>query len=71
MARARKNAFEKVKKIQDETKFLMHYDPEKPLLLACDASPYGLGAVLSHRISYGSVKPITFASRILSKAERN
>ena len=34
-----KNAFEKAKKILDETNFLIYYDPEKPLLLAYDASP--------------------------------
>ena len=75
MARARKNAFEKGKKILDETNFLIHYDPKKPLLLACDALTYSLGAVLSHQIPDGSEKPITFASRTLSrtlaKVERN
>ena len=71
MARARKNAFEEVKKILDEANFLIYYDPEKPLLLACDASPHGLGAVLSHQMPDGSEKLITCASRTLSKAERH
>ena len=51
-------------------KLLIH-DPEKPLLLACGASPYGLGAVLSHQMPDDSEKPITFASKTLSKAECN
>ena len=63
-----KLAFVEAKSILD---FLIHYDPEKPLLLACDASPYGLGAVLSHQMPDGSEKPITFASRTLTKTERN
>ena len=49
----------------------MHYGNKKPLILACDESSYGLGAVLSHIMVDGSERPITFSSRTLSKAEQN
>lgn len=48
----------------------MHYEPSLPLCLVCDASPYGIGAVLSHKMTDGSERPITFASQSLTAAER-
>ncbi|RUS85991.1 hypothetical protein EGW08_006261 [Elysia chlorotica] len=48
---------------------LTHYYPSLPLKLATDASPYGLGAVISHVTEEGE-RPISFASRTLSKAEQ-
>ena len=37
---------------------------------ACDASPFGVSAILSHQFDDGSERPIAFASRSLSDAEK-
>ena len=50
---------------------LVHYDPTRPLVLACDVSPYGLGTMLSHIMPDSSERPVAYASRTLSPAEKN
>ncbi|KAK4314476.1 hypothetical protein Pmani_014181 [Petrolisthes manimaculis] len=54
-----------------DEKVLVHYNPDLPLRLECDASPRGLGAVLSHKFSDGIERPVAFSSRTLTKAESN
>ena len=66
---AETEAFEQVKQQLVKAPVLEHYDPDKPLTLATDASPYGVGAVLSHVMSDGSEKPIAYASRTLNVVE--
>ena len=39
--------------------------------MACDASSYGVGTVIAHVIPDGSEKPVAYASRTLSKSEKN
>ncbi|KAE8736713.1 hypothetical protein FOCC_FOCC017832 [Frankliniella occidentalis] len=46
------------------------YDPKKPLSMAVDASDYGVAAILAHTYPDGSERPICFASRTLTPAER-
>ena len=65
------NAFQQAKNSLTSSKVLVHYNPDLPLVLECDASPYGIGAVISHRLADGTEKPIAYASRSLSQAERN
>ena len=50
---------------------LILYDPEKPLVLGCNTSPYGLGVVLLHTLPHGLEKPIDYSSRTLSSSKKN
>ncbi|KAG5874486.1 hypothetical protein JTB14_003385 [Gonioctena quinquepunctata] len=61
------DAFDKLKRMLSSSKNLAHYDEKKALVLTCDASPYGVGAVLSHLDECGKEVPIAFHSRTLSK----
>nr|KAG5699654.1 hypothetical protein BaRGS_005102 [Batillaria attramentaria] len=64
-------AFEQLKNVLSSDQVLVHFDPDKPVGLACDASNVGIGAVLFHRYPDGSERPIANVSKTLTAAERN
>lgn len=65
------HAFCEIKKKLISSEVLVQYDPNRPIKITCDASPSGIGAVLSHVISDRESKPIAFFSRSLTQAEKN
>jgi len=50
---------------------LVHYDPNLPVVLECNASQYSIGTVILHRFPNGNEKPIAYASRSLNSSEKN
>ncbi|PFX23520.1 Uncharacterized protein K02A2.6 [Stylophora pistillata] len=62
--------FTKVKSMVTSDTVLTHYNPDKELRLATDASAYDIGCVLSHVTPDGSERPIAFASRTLNDTEK-
>ena len=63
--------FEKAKNLLQSSDVLVHFDPEKELVESCQASPYGVGAILANVMEDGSKRQVAYASRTLSTAERN
>ena len=66
-----RQVFRASKELLQKGTLLVHYDPNKPLLLQTDASQYGLGAVISHEMPDGTERPIAFASRTMTDPEKN
>ncbi|XP_055918403.1 uncharacterized protein K02A2.6-like [Eupeodes corollae] len=63
--------FKQIKNEITSTKVLIPFDNKLPLFLATDASPNGLGAVISHIDEHQNERPIAFASRTLTNSEKN
>ena len=63
-------AFEDIRAALTGAEVLAHYDPQGEVYLAVDASPVGVGAVLTQG-SGSQGKPVAFASRTLTQAEKN
>ena len=52
------------------SRVLVDYSTKLPLLLACNTLPFGLGAVLSHRLGNGNERLIAVASRLVSAPDK-
>jgi organic radical activating enzyme len=63
-------AFQKLKDLLCSDSVLAHYDPSMEIGIACDASEVGIGAVLFHRYTDGSERPIANVSKTLTSAQR-
>ncbi|CAH8612563.1 unnamed protein product [Schistosoma rodhaini] len=61
--------FDKVKSLLISDLLLTYFDPSLEIVVAADASDYGVGAVISHRFQDGTEKAIAHASRTLTSAE--
>ena len=70
MGPKQQSAFDVAKEQLSSDSLLAHYDMNKDLILSCDASSYGVGAVLSHLMENGDERPVAYASRSLSSAEK-
>ena len=64
-------SFDQAKETLISSNVLIHYDPKLPIRLAGDTSAYGVGAVIVHVMPNETERPVAFASRTLTSAERN
>ena len=64
--------FESLKKAISENCLLNYFDPKSETVLICDGSPFEVGAILTQiDPTSGERKVVAYASRSLTKAERN
>ncbi|XP_054742683.1 uncharacterized protein K02A2.6-like [Anastrepha obliqua] len=65
------NAFNLLKQHIIKATMLAHFREDLPIVVATDASSYGVGAVLSHINPDGTEQPIAFASKTLNRHQEN
>jgi len=63
------DAFEELKRLLASAKTLAYYDKEAETQVIVDASPVGLGGILSQKQKDGNFRPVMFASRTLTDVE--
>lgn len=67
---AENKAFERAKELLSSDLTLVNYEIERELLLICDSSSYGVGAIIAHVMDDGTERPVMMASRTLQPHER-
>ena len=69
-SKTEEETFQNSMKLLMSSKLLVHFDPSLELILVCDASNYGIGAVLAHHLPDGLENPIGFSSHTLTESEK-
>ena len=64
------SSFDQAKASLSSAGVLAHYDVDRPLKMYCDASSQGVGACIVHQFPDGVERPVAYASKTLSDAER-
>ncbi|UYV70981.1 K02A2.6-like, partial [Cordylochernes scorpioides] len=67
--REHQRALKEAKSLISSESVLAHFDDNLPILVSCDASEYGIGAIL-FQVDHGVERQVVFASRTLNKTER-
>lgn len=65
------SAFSAVKGLLPSNSVLIPFNEKFPIIVTCDASPYSIRSVLSHKLPHSREAPVAYASRMLTFAERN
>ena len=68
---AEQTAFDEIRNAMSEEATLSHFSMTKDVVLQVDASGKGLGAVLLQQDENKFLRPVAFASRVLTTAEKN
>ena len=58
----------RIKSVLSSDKVLVHFKPENEIVLVCDASPTGVGAILTQPDDHGHERHVAYASRVLNTA---
>ena len=63
----RQKSFDRVKELMASAQTMAYFNKELETRIQVDASPVGLGAILTQRQENGEFRPVYFASRTLSR----
>lgn len=65
------DSFLKLKQIMASELVLTHYDPKKKIVVAADASAYGMGGAIMHEFADGTLHPVLHVAKAFSAAQKN
>ena len=65
------NSFDQMKRSLTAPPVLVHFDPNRPIMIETDASNYVCSGILSQQQDDGTWRPVAYRSKTMSKAQCN